>query len=87
MAISSINGKAAAPVSVINPMTVITPAAHVAPFRSAIGRRFRGGGVVRRVIGRSQGAPPPINTAAITADTRISVWTVMAAATPLKRPG
>ncbi len=59
MAISSISGRAGAPARVINPMTVTTPAAHVAPSRSAIGRRFRGGGgVVRRVIGRSQGEPP-----------------------------
>ncbi|WP_157127685.1 MULTISPECIES: hypothetical protein [unclassified Rhodococcus (in: high G+C Gram-positive bacteria)] len=82
MAISSISGRAGAPASVINPMTVTTPAAHVAPSRSAIVRRVRGGGVVRRVIGRSQGEPPPISTAAITADTRMSVWTVMAAAIP-----
>ena len=80
--ISSINGKAAAPESAINPMTVITTAAHVAPSRSAIVRRVRGGGVVRSVIGRNQGEPPPINTAAITADTRMSVGTVAAATIP-----
>ncbi|WP_257209973.1 hypothetical protein [Rhodococcus erythropolis] len=80
--ISSISGKAAAPETAINPMTPATTAAHVAPSRSAIARRVRGGGVVRSVIGRNQGEPAPINTAAIIADTSTSAETVRNATIP-----